>query len=143
MDRGKSNQFCKNGEGVIQDLQHWLLELSPNVFQHENRIIRIIFPSIRIEILNPIKGQSPDLVNQIVVNRPEQIEILTVQSGLNFQQCYENRKVDFLDGIEVNIVSLHDLKSAKRTGNRPKDLEDLRNLETGQGELIEKPKHAG
>jgi hypothetical protein len=118
---------------VIQDFLPGQMGLSPDIFRDENRIIRIVFPPARIEILNPIIGQQPDLIHQLNADCAEKIEILTVQSGLTFNQSFTNRIVDFIAGIQVNIINLSDLKTAKRTGNRPKDLEDLRNLEeTGE-----------
>jgi hypothetical protein len=61
-------------------------------------------------------------------NVPLRIEILTSISGVTFDDCYSNRVVDKLDGIEVSIISLADLKANKQASGRYKDLMDLEEL---------------
>jgi hypothetical protein len=103
-------------------------DISPKVFQHENRIIRIEIPPVRIEILNPIIGQRPESLQHFQGNQTTQIEILTIQTGANFEACFDERVVDTIDNIEVNIISLHNLQRIKQAGKRPKDLDDLKQL---------------
>ena len=78
-------------------------ELSPELFLQEGRIIRMGVPPIRIEIVTTI-------------------------SGVSFDQCYAERVVDVLDGVEVNLISLRHLKANKRASGRHKDLSDLEYL---------------
>ncbi|WP_435547868.1 nucleotidyltransferase [Desulfobacterium sp. N47] len=59
---------------------------------------------------------------------PMRIEILTTISGVNFEECFKNRAVDEIDGIEVNIISLNKLKINKKSSGRHKDLDDFENL---------------
>jgi hypothetical protein len=59
---------------------------------------------------------------------PIRIEILTTISGVEFPECYQNRVVDTLDGVETNLISLEDLKIDKRASGRLKDLSDFENL---------------
>ena len=61
-------------------------------------------------------------------NVPLRIEILTSISGVTFDECYSNRVDDTLDGIEVSIISLADLKANKHASGRYKDLMDLEKL---------------
>ena len=103
-------------------------ELAAEAFRHDNRIIRFIIPPVSVEILNPIIGQQPEVLDRLQGNQTEQIEILTVQSGLSFETCFRERVVDSVDGVEVNIISLHHLKAIKQAGSRPKDLDDLTHL---------------
>jgi len=49
-------------------------------------------------------------------------------SGVSFDECYENRVVDLIDGTRVSIISLKDLRSNKKAAGRHKDLNDLENL---------------
>ena len=60
---------------------------------------------------------------------PFRIEVLTTISGVSFDECYAERVVDVLDGIDVNIISLKQLKANKRASGRLKDLNDLEHLE--------------
>jgi len=59
---------------------------------------------------------------------PMRIEILTTISGVNFEECFQQRVVDEIDGIEVNIISLKQLKINKKASGRHKDLDDFENL---------------
>jgi hypothetical protein len=59
---------------------------------------------------------------------PMRIKILTTISGVNFEECFQQRVVDEIDGIEVNIISLKQLKINKKASGRHKDLDDFENL---------------
>ena len=59
---------------------------------------------------------------------PMRIKILTTISGVNFEKCFQQRVVDEIDGIEVNIISLKQLKINKKASGRHKDLDDFENL---------------
>ena len=59
---------------------------------------------------------------------PMRIEILTTISGVNFEECFKQRIIDEIDGMEVNIISLKQLKINKKASGRHKDLDDLENL---------------
>lgn len=61
-------------------------------------------------------------------NPPLRIEILTAISGVDFEDSYENRVEEVLDGVEVSIISLRDLKQNKRASGRAKDIDDLEHL---------------
>lgn len=58
---------------------------------------------------------------------PMRIEVQTEISGVEFEDCFARRRVD-LDGIEVNLIDLVDLKTNKRASGRHKDLEDIDHL---------------
>ena len=59
---------------------------------------------------------------------PIRIEILTQIDGVNFSDCYHRRLFTTIDGIEINIIGLEDLKKNKKASGRYKDLSDLENL---------------
>lgn len=59
---------------------------------------------------------------------PFRIEILTTISGVDFSECYAERVVDQIDGIDVNLISLKHLKANKKASARLKDLSDLEHL---------------
>ncbi len=60
--------------------------------------------------------------------KPFRVEILTVASGVEFDECYQRREVTRIDDLEINFISLGDLRSNKRAANRAKDQADLENL---------------
>lgn len=59
---------------------------------------------------------------------PHRIDILTTISGVDFEDCYARRVIAKFDEIEVNLLSLDDLKTNKRASGRLKDLDDLEKL---------------
>ena len=61
-------------------------------------------------------------------NPPLRVEILTSIDGVEFSECYKNRKVVIIDNNEINFISLDDLKKNKKASGRYKDLDDLEHL---------------
>jgi hypothetical protein len=95
-----------NAERVIMALREFGFdtpELSAELFLKENSIVRMGIPPIRIEIATGI-------------------------SGVEFEECYDERVTDTIDGVQVNIISLWHLKINKKASGRYKDLNDLENL---------------
>lgn len=88
---------------VIKEFGYDVPELSEELFQKEDQIIRMGVPPFRIEILTTI-------------------------SGVRFEECYANRIIDKFSGIEVNFISLKDLLINKKASARYKDLNDLEHL---------------
>ncbi len=78
-------------------------ELAPELFLVEKNVVRMGVPPIRIEVLTTI-------------------------SGVQFDECYANRIRDTIDGVEVMLLSLPDLKINKQASGRHKDLDDLEHL---------------
>lgn len=81
-----------------------------------------------------VEGATPDLFlqkNKIARMGvpPFRIEILTTISGVTFDDCYAERVIDNLDGVQVNLISLKRLKTNKKASGRLKDLSDLEHLE--------------
>ena len=77
--------------------------LTPELFLQKPKIIRMGFPPMRLEITTAI-------------------------SGVEFEECYQTRIVDTLDGIEVDLIDLEHLKKNKQASGRAKDIADLENL---------------
>ena len=61
-------------------------------------------------------------------NSPLRIEVLTSISGVSFAECYLARTKAVVDDLEVNFISLQQLKINKQASGRFKDLNDLQNL---------------
>ncbi len=80
-------------------------ELSEALFLKEEQIVRMGIPPLRIDITTKI-------------------------SGVDFDECFAQRIVDQLDGIEVSVISLKHLRANKKASGRLKDLNDLENLPT-------------
>ena len=69
----------------------------------------------------------PDQVIQLGYE-PERIDILTGVSGLDFETCWKDRKIVEWDGMELNFISLRDLRINKSATGRKIDLDDLDKL---------------
>ena len=96
----------KNAELMVLALKEFGFDtpqLSKNLFLKKNSIVRMGIAPMRIEILTTI-------------------------SGVNFEECFRQKVVDQIDGIEVNIISLNQLKINKKASGRHKDLDDFENL---------------
>ncbi len=78
-------------------------DLNADLFLQEKKIIRMGMPPVRLEITTSI-------------------------SGVEFDECYRARIVDELDGVEVNLIDLENLKKNKKASGRPKDLVDFKKL---------------
>lgn len=78
-------------------------DVPPELFLREDCLIRMGVPPVRLELLTRI-------------------------SGVEFEDCYPNRTVDSIDGVNVSIISLSDLRLNKAASGRPKDLDDLLRL---------------
>jgi hypothetical protein len=95
-----------NARRVVSALQAFgfgLPELTEDLFLLPDKIIRMGVPPLRLEILTSI-------------------------SGVEFEECFNNRVVDMIDGVEVNLIGLDHLKQNKQASGRYKDLSDLDNL---------------
>ncbi len=85
-------------------------ELKPELFLQKPKIIRMGFPPMRLEITTSI-------------------------SGVEFDECYQTRVVDKIDGVEVNLIDLENLKRNKMASGRTKDMADVEKL----GQIKRKP----
>ena len=78
-------------------------DVTPELFEDPDRIVRMGEAPLRIEILMEI-------------------------DGVNFDDCYSRADEQMVDGSPVPVISLNDLKVNKRASGRPKDRDDLENL---------------
>ncbi len=95
-----------NARRIVNALKEFgfdLPELEETIFLQEGKVIRMGVPPMRLEILTSI-------------------------SGVAFDECFDERIVDLLDGIPVNLISLERLKQNKKASGRYKDLNDLEHL---------------
>ena len=88
---------------VLRDFGFDVPELTESLFKQPRRVIRMGVPPIRIEILTGI-------------------------DGVEFSQCYARRASVEIDGVEIDLISLQDLKTNKRATGRHQDLDDIEKL---------------
>ncbi len=87
--------------------------VSPDVFLNKKGLIRMGIPPLRLEVLMQIEG-------------------------VDFDECYGRRVRGVVDGLEVNLISLMDLRRNKKAAGRLKDLSDLEHLPKSTREKPEK-----
>lgn len=96
----------KNAKKLVSVFKSFGLEdtsITPELFLQTPKIIRMGFPPMRLEITTYI-------------------------DGVEFDECYKSRNIDQIDGIEVSLIDLENLKKNKKASGRTKDIADLENL---------------
>ncbi|HEY0803163.1 MAG TPA: hypothetical protein VGD54_20175 [Steroidobacteraceae bacterium] len=73
-------------------------------------------------------------------NSSRRIDIITHISAVKFEHAYANRQADFIEDIEVPVISLEDLIANKRASGRTQDLADIEKLETSNLKNRSQPK---
>src|SRR5262249_12836057 len=53
---------------------------------------------------------------------PLRLEIMTAASGVEFDECYSRRVVNSVNGVDIMLIGLEDLRKNKAATGRPKDL---------------------
>ena len=90
-----------------------------------------------VAVVRAFGFDTPDLTQDLFTDpscmvrlgrEPMKIEILTTVSGLQFEEARQHAETVALDGVDVAIISLADLRINKQASGRPKDLADLDNL---------------
>ena len=98
------NAMPENAKKLVEVLKDFGFgEVEAELFLKQEQIIRMGAPPLRIELLTSI-------------------------SGVSFRDCYKKRTDVDIDGVEVSLISLEDLKVNKKASGRYKDLDDLEHL---------------
>ena len=79
-------------------------ELNPSLFLEKDKVVGMGIPPVRLEVLTGV-------------------------SGVTFGACFPHRQEVVPDDVQVNFISLDDLKKNKKASGRHKDLEDLEHLQ--------------
>ena len=75
---------------------------------------------------------NPDLDVFSFGRPPVSIDVLTDVKGLVFSECFPHARFQEVDGLRVRVIEYRDLVKAKKASGRPKDLDDLENLDNNQ-----------
>ena len=59
---------------------------------------------------------------------PVCIDIMVKVKGLEFEECYNQSQLFKDDDLEVRVINYNHLIKAKTEANRPKDIDDINNL---------------
>lgn len=71
----------------------------------------------------------PDAVIQLGYP-PSRIDLLSSIDGVNFDQCFAERFVLSVDGIDLPVINLADFRINKLASGRMKDLADIEALDS-------------
>ena len=88
---------------VLKDFGFAVDKLSPQLFLKEDNIVRLGEPPFRIELMTGITGRS-------------------------FVDCFDRGSTATIDGVQIKLIGLEDLKQNKLASGRHKDLDDLEHL---------------
>jgi predicted nucleotidyltransferase len=109
---------------ATQDLDVWIAS-SP---QNATRVVTVLreFGFDMPEVTTALVLRPNNIIR--MGEEPVRIEILNWASGVDFDECYRERVVDTVDGVEVSLIGLEQLKVNKKASGRLKDLADLEEL---------------
>ncbi|MFO7798293.1 DUF6036 family nucleotidyltransferase [Rhodohalobacter sp.] len=106
------------------DIDFWINPTEENAIRLVEVLDRFGFGSLNLTIHDFTKD---DQIIQLGYP-PNRIDIITSVTGLTFTDCYPKRKSFLIDGVDIQTISLEDLKKNKKASGRYKDLDDLENL---------------
>lgn len=107
------------------DLDIWLLPDPENATKILNAIMDFGFGSLDITTADLTKEDS---IIQLGYP-PLRIDLLTSIDGVQFEECYANKKEIEMEGLPVQFIGYADLIKNKKASGRHQDLGDIENLE--------------
>lgn len=111
------------------DLDIWLNPSKANAVQVLKAIDDFGFGSFKLTVADLTKEGNVIQFGQ----PPLRIDLLTSIDGVTFDDCYANRKEVTFDGLTMHFIGYHDLVKNKRTTGRHRDLDDIENMDPGEG----------
>lgn len=90
-----------------------------------------------VRVMRAFGVGSPELTPDFFLNEklilrigvePYRLKVTTRIDGVEFSDCYARKVITEIGGVQVNLISLDDLKRNKQASGRLKDLADLENL---------------
>ena len=106
------------------DIDFWVKPSKENAQRIVTTLIEFGFGSLDINIEDFTKENS---VVQLGFP-PNRIDIMTNVSGIDFDECWQNKKEVIFEEEKINFISLHYLRLNKKSTGRDKDNLDLKNL---------------
>lgn len=112
---------------VTGDIDIWVNQTAENYQKLQQAFEEFGMPMFDMTEENFLDNQDFDVFSFGVP--PVSIDVMTKMKGLDFSTTFTRTQRLQIQNLEVNLISLEDLKIAKRASGRPKDLNDLENLE--------------
>jgi predicted nucleotidyltransferase len=107
------------------DIDIWVEKNQENYLKLNKSLVSFGLPSNAITLNSFL---SPEFDVFSIGKPPFAIEIMTAVKGLDYKQAFDTSTMETIDGIEIRVVHLNQLRQAKAAAGRHKDLNDLENL---------------
>jgi hypothetical protein len=107
------------------DIDFFIENSADNVQRVQTALVQFGFPAVAQDLSNPI---SPGTVIQLG-RPPHRIDLLVSISGVSFEDAWDSLQFAPIDGFDIPVINKQLLLQNKRASGRPKDLEDVRQLE--------------
>lgn len=107
------------------DIDIWVEKNQENYLKLNKALVSFGLPSNAITLDSFL---SPEFDVFSIGKPPFAIEIMTAVKGLDYKQAFDTSTIETIDGIEIRVVHLNQLRQAKAAAGRHKDLNDLENL---------------
>jgi hypothetical protein len=120
--------YAVNYHGYVRATADMDIFVKPDKRNAERLVAALIEFGFDVEELSSGLFLNPDNVIRMGVP-PLRIEIMSSITGVDFEECYENRIVDQLDDVTIHLISLDKLKKNKHAAGRLKDRNDLEHLQ--------------
>ena len=120
--------YAVNYHGYVRATADMDIFVKPDKRNAERLVAALIEFGFDVEDLSTGLFLNPDNVIRMGVP-PLRIEIMSSITGVDFEECYENRIVDQSDDVTIHLISLDKLKKNKHAAGRLKDRNDLEHLQ--------------
>jgi len=120
--------YAVNYHGYVRATADMDIFVKPDKRNAERLVAALIEFGFDVEELSTGLFLNPDNVIRMGVP-PLRIEIMSSITGVDFEECYENRIVDQSDDVTIHLISLDKLKKNKHAAGRLKDRNDLEHLQ--------------
>ena len=120
--------YAVNYHGYVRATADMDIFVKPDKRNAERLVTALIEFGFDVEELSSGLFLNPDNVIRMGVP-PLRIEIMSSITGVDFEECYENRIVDQSDDVTIHLISLDKLKKNKHAAGRLKDRNDLEHLQ--------------
>jgi hypothetical protein len=108
-----------------KDLDFWIQPKKENLVNLIQAIKDFGFESFGLKVED---FSDPETVVQFGYP-PNRIDMLTDLQGVAFEECFEKKVVEIIDGVPINFIGIDCLKKNKGATGRHQDLADLENLQ--------------
>ena len=107
-----------------KDIDIWLQRNSENAMKVVETLVDFGFKSPGLTIEDFLESET---IIQLGYP-PNRIDLITTATGVDFDDCYQSKIEEEIDGVKIPFIDLDNLKKNKRAAGRTQDLADIDNL---------------